>query len=189
MAHIHQRKQQGRAMFVFSPPHDSTCVQIINKETVARCPGWGSDKDCKFFLAEADDAKARLEKSPRAPPSAPRTPASQRTIDAMPTPSTGSRSRVNLFGGGARAGRVASVTDSPTARRFFDADVDNGDLADFVIRQLEQDGIDLKSTTESVIRYAIGSRIGKYEATLKNSEDSLAFAFQKLDRLENGGPC
>ena len=78
------------------------------------------------------------------------------------------------------------MSDSPTARRFVDADGDDGDLADFVVRQLRQDGIALKSSTESVIRYAIGSRIGKYEAAQKNSNDSLTLALDKLDRLEGG---
>ncbi|KAJ4151513.1 hypothetical protein LMH87_012206 [Akanthomyces muscarius] len=154
-------------------------------ERFARCKQSGTDHDCKFFLTEKDEAEARLSKSVTVSPSTPRTPLSQRTVEAMPTPNTGSSSRT-LFGGGSRARRVASMSDSPTARRFVDADGDDGDLADFVVRQLRQDGIALKSSTESVIRYAIGSRIGKYEAAQKNSNDSLTLALEKLDRLESG---
>ena len=172
-------------MFVQSPSHKNYMCIVNNIETVARCNG--TDKDCKFFLAEKDEAEARRLKSVADPPSAPRTPVSRRTFEVMPTPNTGSSPRVNLFGGGSsRARRVASVTDSPTARRFVDADGDDGDLADFVVRQLRQDGIALKSSTESVIRYAIGSRIGKYEAAQKNSNDSLALALETLDKLESG---
>ncbi|OAQ99104.1 hypothetical protein LLEC1_02358 [Akanthomyces lecanii] len=150
-------------------------------ERFARCV---TDRDCKFFLAEKDEAEARLSKSATVSPASPRTPISQRTVEAMPTPNTCSSSRT-LFNIGSRARRVASVSDSPTARRFVDADGDDGDLADFVVRQLKQDGIDLKNSTESVIRYAIGSRIGKYEAAQKNSNDSLALALEKLDKLES----
>ncbi len=156
---------------------------MSNKEAVARCKEWGSDKDCKFFLTEADDAKARLEKSSIDVPSAPKTPVSRRTTEAMPTPNTGSSSRMNIFDSGARASRVSS-SGTPMARRLVHADSGDGDLASFVMRLLQQDNIALKSSTESTIRHAIGDRIGKYEAALKNSDNSLTFAFQKLEELE-----
>lgn len=162
------------------------CGMLNSRETVARCKQSGTDRDCKFFLTERDEAEARLSKAATVTPSSPRTPVSQRAVEAMPTPNTGSSSR-NLFSAGSRVRRVASVSDSPTTRRFIDADGDDGDLADFVVRQLKQDGIALKISTESVIRYAIGSRIGKYEAAQNNSNDSLAHALEKLDKLESGG--
>ncbi len=49
---------------------------------------------------------------------------------------------------------------------------------------LQEDGIALKSSTESTVRHAIGDRIGKFEAALKNSDNSLSFALQKLEELE-----
>lgn len=118
-------------------------------------------------------------------PTTPRTPVSRRTTEAMPTPNTGSSSRVNLFSGGDKAGRVSSINDSPTARRFVHVDNGDGDLASFVIGLLKHDGIALRSSTESLVRYTIGSRIGGYEAALKKSKDSLASASQKLDELES----
>ncbi|PQK11399.1 hypothetical protein BB8028_0003g00250 [Beauveria bassiana] len=150
----------------------------------ASCIYWRSDereKDCKFFLAEADEPRARLEKAP----SAPQTPVARRTTEAMPTPHTGSSSRVNLFSGGGRAGRLSSVNDSPTARRFAHVDTSDDDLASVVIHVLKQEGIVLRSSTESLVRHAIGSHVGKHEAALKNSNDSLAFALQRLDELES----
>ncbi|KAM3539161.1 hypothetical protein ARSEF1564_007916 [Beauveria bassiana] len=150
-------------------------------ERFARCKNSGNNKDCKFFLAEADEAKARLEKAP----SAPQTPVARRTTEAMPTPHTGSSSRVNLFSGGGRAGRLSSVNDSPTARRFAHVDTSDDDLASVVIHVLKQEGIVLRSSTESLVRHAIGSHVGKHEAALKNSNDSLAFALQRLDELES----
>lgn len=121
-------------------------------------------------------------------PSVPKTPVSRRTAEMMPTPKTDSRSRLNLFGGAGRVGRASSVNDSPTARRFAHVDSGDDDLACLVIHLLEQEGIALKSSTESLVRHAIGSRVGKYEAALKNSKDSLAFALQKLDELESEQP-
>ncbi|KAK8143151.1 hypothetical protein G3M48_007632 [Beauveria asiatica] len=150
-------------------------------ERFARCKNWGNDKDCRFFLTEADEAKARLEKAP----SAPQTPVARRTIEAMPTPDTGSSSRANLFSDGSRAGRLSSVHDSPTTRRFAHVDSSDDDLASVVIHLLKQEGIGLRSSTESLVRHVIGSHVGKHEAALKNSNDSLAFALQKLDELES----
>ncbi|OAA34106.1 hypothetical protein BBO_09329 [Beauveria brongniartii RCEF 3172] len=157
-------------------------------EKFACCIHWGtdeSDKDCGFFLTKADEAKARLEKSSKEAPSAPKTPVSRRTIESMLTPNTGSSSRVKLFGGGGRAGRLSSVNDSPTARRFAHVDSSDDDLASVIIHLLKQEGIGLRSSTESLVRHAIGSHVGKHEAALKNSNDSLAFALQKLDELES----
>ncbi|KGQ09546.1 hypothetical protein BBAD15_g5114 [Beauveria bassiana D1-5] len=139
-------------------------------ERFARCKGWGTDKDCKFFLTEADDEKARLEKSSIEVPSAPKTPVSRRTTEMMPTPNTDSRSRVNLFSGAGRAGRLSGVNDSPTAHRFVHVDSGDGDLADVVIRLLEQEGITLKSSTESLVRHAIGSRVGKNQPRRRNGK-------------------
>lgn len=184
----HRARNPARGSDVCSVPLPMKvqCGMLNNRKTVARCKQSGTDRDCKFFLTERDEAEARLSKSATVTPSTPRTPVSQRNVEAMPTPNTGSSSR-NLFSVGSRVRRVASVSDSPSARRFVDADGDDGDLADFVVRQLKQDGIALKSSTESVIRYAIGSRIGKYEAAQNNCNDSLAHALDKLDKLESGG--
>ena len=170
-------------MFVPSPR--AKVPETITKTTaVARCKEWRTENDCKFFLAEADDAKARLEKSLDIR-DAPKTPASRRTGDAMLTPNTGSSSKMNLFGSRTRRDCVQGMNDSPTMRRFRIMDGDDDDLASHVIALLKQDGGALKSSTESAVRHTIGDRIAQYEAALQNSEKSLNFALQKLGELES----
>lgn len=189
MAHLFEGKEQGRAMFVLFSIFD-TMYKLNNKFTVASCRGWGTDRDCKFFLTEADEAKARSEQHTQEAPSTPRTPVTRRTADLMQTPTTGSNSKVNLLARSGKARRVASASESPSAHRFIDADTDDGDeddLASFVVELLGNEGIAMKSSTESLVRHVIAGRVGKYKAALKTSKDSLAFALEKLNELEGDG--
>ncbi|KAJ2981775.1 hypothetical protein NQ176_g1818 [Zarea fungicola] len=139
------------------------------------------DGDCGFFLTEKDEPKARLQKSQDVPTSAPRTPAARRAVDAIPTPTTGSGSRVGLFSGGSMKSYTSRINDSPSARRRRANTADDDDLASRVIDLLRDDEIAIKPITESAIRHIIGEEISSLESKLQNSEKSLKFALEKLE--------
>ncbi|KAJ3479670.1 hypothetical protein NLG97_g8261 [Lecanicillium saksenae] len=156
-------------------------------EEYLRCIYMKTPKDCNFFLTMVDEPQARLEKSSVSIPAPPKTPVSQRTIKSMLTPNTASSSKRNLFAGGAGARPVPSVNDSPTRQRFVRVDSgDDEDLTTVIMTLLKGEGIALKPTTEYLVRDAIGSRVIRYEAELKNTKNSLEWALQKLGDVEAG---
>jgi hypothetical protein len=127
-----------------------------------------------------------MEKSSDIPP-APRTPTGKQIggmPQSLPTPETVTGLNTSLFGS-SRRGYLQRPDDTPTPHRFR-AD-ESGDLPSLILSLLQNDGIVLKSSTESAIRHVIGDRLAGYEAKLQNSAESLEMAFKKLDELEKGG--
>jgi len=155
--------------------------------TVAACPK-ARGQQCGFFLTGEDDTAARREKSSDIQP-APHTPTRKQTSGAsraLPTPDTGTGLGTRLFtANSSREGYLQKPDDTPTPHRFR-AD-ENGDLPSLIFGLLREDGITLKSSTESAIRHMIGERLAEYKAKLQNSTESLEMAFKKLDELERAG--
>lgn len=159
---------------------------------VARCPKT-RDQQCNFFLTADDDATARVEKSSDIPP-APRTPTGRQMggmPQALPTPDTGmgigagSGAGSGLFGASfSRRAYFQRPNESPTPHRFR-AD-EGGDLASLILGLLQKDGIALRISTESAIRYHIGDQVAAYEAKLQNSAETINMLYGKLDEMEKG---
>lgn len=149
--------------------------------TVVSC----TKRQCKFFLAEQDDAVARVERSSDIPP-CPHTPTGKQIsgmTHTLLTPETVTDLGTRLFTpGSSRKGLPQRLEVSPTPHRFRDDE--NVDLPSFIIGLLQRDGLALKSSTESEMRHVIGDRVAGYEAKLQNSAESLKMAFRKIAELE-----
>lgn len=171
-----QARASGVCFHTIRRKQDAQLTEVID----LRCIN-SRDGDCGFFLTEKDEPKARLQKSQDVPTSAPRTPAARRAVDAIPTPTTGSGSRVGLFSGGSMKSYTSRINDSPSARRRRANTADDDDLASRVIDLLRDDEIAIKPITESAIRHIIGEEISSLESKLQNSEKSLKFALEKLE--------
>ena len=55
----------------------------------------------------------------------------------------------------------------------------DSDLASLILDRLQEDGVAIKSSTESAIRYMIGDRVVGYRAKLVHSIESLDTEFKK----------
>ena len=103
---------------------------------------------------------------------------------SLPTPDTGT-GRGLFDPSSSRRGYFPRPDETPTPHRFRAGE--DGDLPSTILSLLRGDGVVLKSSTESAIRYLIEDRLAVYEARLQKATESINTAYNKLDELEPGG--
>lgn len=191
------------AYFV-KPKFDSHGLRSLTANGIAvyRCPNRDNGQ-CSFFLWEKDEAREIPNYANESSPSPPQIPQNQyrrgaseappsqaSTIQRNPDSSEQTSSYYNTVQSPGSPSRASGKGQDTLLSTFNNLKVDASkdeaiNLFDDVRSILARHNIELRTSTQSLLRNAINKRMGVYQQQIRTLEESVEDLAQKLDEAES----